>query len=92
MRWLLLPLVLAACTPPLLSPDQAAQVCERQARAAQGPTGNATIGVNSSGEVSTGIAIGVSSDFLTGRDPQQVYEDCVFARSGQAPIRPPDLR
>lgn len=83
---------IAACTPALLSPDEAARVCEREARAAQAPTGSVSIGANSGGEISTGIAIGVTSDFLAGRDPLQVYEDCVFRRSGEAPIRPPVLR
>jgi hypothetical protein len=92
MRPLLLVLALSACTPPLLSPEQAAEVCEDQARAAQGPTGNVTVGASTSDGPFTSVAIGVSSDFLTGRDPIEVYEQCVFARSGQMPIRAPDLR
>ncbi|SMY06064.1 hypothetical protein [Flavimaricola marinus] len=92
MRWTVLILGLAACTPVMLSPEQAAEVCEDQARAAQGPTGSVTIGANSGGSTFTDVAIGVSSDFLTGRDPMDVYEQCVYARSGQAPIRFPDLR
>lgn len=83
---------LAACAPTLLSPEQAARVCEDQARAAQGPTGSVTIGANSNDGPFVGASIGVTSDFLTGRDPLEVYEQCVFQRSGQPPIRPPDLR
>lgn len=92
MRWAALILGLAACTPVPLSPERAADLCEDQARAAQGPTGSASVGVNSNTGGFTSLSVGVSSDFLTGRDPIEVYEQCVFSRSGQAPIRPPDLR
>ena len=34
----------------------------------------------------------IEVDYLRGRDPYEVYEDCVVARSGQAPVRPPRLR
>ncbi len=85
-------LLLAACEPALMSGEQAADVCEQQARAAQGPTGSLTIGVNSQSGPSLGGQIGLSSDFLQQRDPMQVYESCVFQRTGQDPIRPPDLR
>lgn len=83
---------MAGCTVPLLSPERAADLCEDQARAALGPTGSATVGVNSNTGGFSSLSVGVSSDFLTGRDPIEVYEQCVFSRSGQAPIRPPDLR
>jgi hypothetical protein len=33
----------------------------------------------------------VSSDYLTGRDPLEVYESCVIERTGALPIRPPAL-
>lgn len=84
--------LLAACAPPYLSPERAADLCEERARAAQGPTGSVTLGVNSGSGGFAGAEIGVTSDFLAGRDPLAVYEECVFQRSGQAPIRPPRLR
>lgn len=90
--WVGLALGVAACTPPLLSPERAADICEDQARAAQGPTGNVTVGANTSDGPFSSVSIGLSSDFLTGRDPLEVYEQCVFQRSGQPPVRPPDLR
>lgn len=82
--------LLAACGP--VSPELAARQCEDRANAAAGPTGEVGIGINNRGKVSTGIEIGVTSDFIRGRDPQAVYEDCVIAKTGQPPIRPLVLR
>lgn len=94
---LLLPLaafaaLLAACEPVPMDPARAAALCDQQARAAQGPTGSVTVGANSDDGPFLGTEIGVSSDFLTGRDPVEVYEECVIARTGAPPIRPPRLR
>lgn len=88
---LILPmLVLSGCGP--MTPERAAAFCEERAQAAQGPTGRIAVGVNSrSGTYASG-EIGVSGDFLRGRDPLEVYESCVFQQTGQAPIRPPALR
>lgn len=84
--------VLAACDLPPPDPARVADQCEEQARAAQAPTGSVTLGVNNrSGGFARG-SVGVTSDFLTGRDPVQVYESCVFRRTGELPIRPPALR
>ena len=80
---------LAACGP--ISPDLAAKQCEEQARSAAGPTGQIGIGVNSDGRATNSIEIGISSDFLIGKDPQQVYESCVRRKAGEAPIRPLEL-
>ena len=91
-RALVLILLLSACEPTFMSGEQAADICEKQARAAQGPTGSVTIGMNSQSGPSLEGAIGVNSNFLQGRDPMQVYDSCVFQRTGQDPIRPPDLR
>lgn len=94
-RWLplaLLPLALAACETPPMDPERAAQLCEERARAAQGPTGSVTLGTSSrSGGFISG-EIGVTGDFLAGRDPYDIYEECVRARTGLDPIRPPRLR
>jgi hypothetical protein len=83
---------LAACAPPYLSPERAAQECEQRARAAQGPTGSITLGASSGSGPFASASIGVTGDFLAGRDPMAVYEECVLQRSGQPPIRPPVLR
>ena len=92
MRKILLLLVLAACTPVPDSPERVAEICEDKARAAQGPTGGVTVGTNSRTGGFAGVEIGVSSDFIRGRDPLEVYSQCVFDRTGAAPIRPPVLR
>lgn len=82
---------LAACTPQPVDPERAARQCEEKARAAQGPTGQVSFGVNSESGTSAGLQIGLSSDYLAGRDPVQVYNDCVFDLTGSTPIRPPVL-
>ena len=81
--------ILVACGP--FSPELAADQCEEEDRKAAGPTGEIGIGVNSDGRVSNSIEIGISSDFLFGKDPQRVYEDCVRRKTGQGPIRPLEL-
>ena len=83
---------LAGCetTPP--TPEEAALRCEERARAAQAPTGGVSVGVNSNSGVSTELNIGLSGDFLRGRDPQEVYQSCVIELTGELPIRPARLR
>jgi len=95
MRWLaLVPVCLAlgACATANISPERAAEICEERARAAQGPTGRVSVEANSRTGLGTGVEIGLSSDYLSGRDPVAVYEDCVRRYTGAAPIRPPVLR
>lgn len=86
----LLLVLVAACGP--ISPERAADLCEERARAAQGPTGGVTLGSNSRTGGFASVEIGLSSDFVTGQDPLDVYENCVFDRTGNAPFRPPVLR
>ncbi|NDU99964.1 hypothetical protein [Pseudoroseicyclus tamaricis] len=84
--------ILAACGPSLPpDPEEVAQYCEARARAATGPTGEARLGVNSNSGPSVGLSIGLSSDYIAGRDPLEVYNECVWQRTGAAPIRPPRL-
>lgn len=85
-RLSLILLALAACGP--VSPELAARQCEERARAALGPTGEIGVGITSDGDTRTSLEIGVTSDYLYGRDPYQVYEDCVRQKTGQGPIRP----
>ena len=77
---------LAACGP--VSPELAARECEEGARAATGPSAEIGLGVSSRGDTRASVEIGVTSDYLQGRDPYQVYEDCVRQKTGQGPIRP----
>jgi len=91
MRWVMIPLLgLVACAP--ISPELAAQRCEERARAAQAPTGEVTIGVNSNSGGFAEASVGISSDFIRGADPVAVYDRCVFELTGALPIRPPVLR
>jgi len=88
----LLSFVLAiVCAPVPVDPEEAARECEERARAAQGPTGTITTGINSRTGGFAGVEIGITSDFLLGADPFEVYSDCVWDLTGQAPIRPPEL-
>ncbi len=81
-------LLLAACGP--MSPERAADVCEDRARAATGPTGEIGIGLGSDGPGGY-VEVGVTSDYIRGRDPYIVYEECVRQKTGQGPIRPLEL-
>lgn len=89
-RALAICLALVACGP--VSPEAAADQCEERAQRAAGPTGEARIGVNSDKGVVGGVELTIGSDFIRGRDPQQVYETCVFNLTGQPPVRPLVLR
>lgn len=76
---------LTACGP--ISLERAERECLSRAQLAAGPRGEIGIGVGSEG-VSTLFEVELSSDFLQGRDPAQVYERCVLQRSGQMPSQP----
>lgn len=80
---------LAACGP--VSPERAADMCEDRARAATGPTGEVGVGINNKGRTSGSFEIGITSDYIQGRDPYEVYQSCVRQKSGQGPIRPLEL-
>ena len=82
---LVLAITLGACTANLVSVEEAMEDCMETARAATTPTGTAAIGVNSRGKVSTSFSIGISTDYIAGRDPDEVYERCVVRRSGSKP-------
>ena len=93
MRFLIVPLslmtLLAACGS--ISPERAADICEERARAATGPTGFVGVGISSDGDTRAKASIGISSDYIQGRDPYIVYDECVRQKTGQGPIRPLDL-
>lgn len=87
-------LALAACGPVPVA--QAERECFERARLAAAPRGEVGFGVGSDGSSAANLSLSVSSDFLTGRDPSQVYDSCVYQKSGQPPSRPlysrPDWR
>ncbi|WP_430464904.1 hypothetical protein [Tabrizicola sp.] len=76
---------LAACGP--IPVDQAERLCVERANQALRPRGEVALGVGSGGRAVGGLDVTISSDFLLGRDPAQVYDACVKARSGQFPTR-----
>ncbi len=86
MKRVALILLLAACGP--VSVQQAERECLPKARLAQQPRGEVAVGVGSNGRVGSRAEVTVSSDFLLGRDPNQVFETCVIQRSGELPSRP----
>ncbi len=82
-------LAVAGCgTEEPLSVEEAMAECAGKARQATRPTASVAVGVNSEGAVSSGFIIGVTDDFLAGRDPEVVYRECVVRRSGKEPTRP----
>lgn len=93
-RALILPIVaLAACSEP--TPEEAAlraaERCEERARDAQGPQVGLRIGANSETGPSFAGSIRITSDALRGREPLEVYEDCVLRLTGEPPVRPARL-
>ena len=78
--------VLAACGP--VPVEVAERNCLVQARGATGPHGKVGVGVRSDGKPALRGEINVSSDFLQGRDPAEVFNTCVYDKSGQFPTRP----
>jgi hypothetical protein len=75
----------AACGP--IDPGVAADQCEERARQADGPFGEVQLGTLR-GRAAGSIEVGITSDYLSGRDPYEVYDTCVRAKTGQGPVRP----
>lgn len=79
--------LMAACGPIPLA--DAERQCYSQARLADRPRGEVAIGMGSDGKVRGGLEMTVTSDYIMGRDPSQVYDRCVFNKTGgQMPSRP----
>jgi hypothetical protein len=81
----LLAALVAACGP--MPVDRAEDACLRDAQLASHPRGEIALGSTSEGPRSR-VKLEVSSDFIQGRDPSEVYNSCVYNRSGQLPTRP----
>lgn len=78
---------LAACAP--IPVQQAERACLSSVNNATGPRTEMGVGVGSGGFRGGYVQIGVSSsDNIMGRDPSQVYANCVQRRSGQPPTVP----
>jgi hypothetical protein len=78
--------LLSACGP--IPVEVAEQQCLESAELAQRPRGSVGIAADSNGNVGATFSIGISADYLAGKDPDQVYASCVYGRSGQNPTRP----
>lgn len=83
--------ILSACAPTPMRMDRAMEICSDRARDALGPRGFIAAGASSTGASYTSIGIGIHSDFLLGRDPEAIYQQCVLARTGELPPRPARL-
>ncbi|MGO4907539.1 hypothetical protein ACEN2J_04315 [Pseudorhodobacter sp. W20_MBD10_FR17] len=79
-------LTMAACGP--VSVAQAERECLARAYDASGPHGSVGVGVGSDGKGLAKVSLGISSDYIMGRDPSAVYDQCVFQKSGQPPSQP----
>ncbi len=80
---------LSACADPKpISVERAMAQCTERARAATKPQVTVGIGTGTGGHVSGGIGIELSADYLNGRDPNEIYETCVVAKSGEKPTEP----
>lgn len=80
---------LSACGP--IPVQQAERNCLDTARAATGPRGEIAMGIGSDGHSVRPmgrIELSVSSDYVMGRDPSDVFTRCVVRQSGQMPTRP----
>ena len=79
-------LSVAACGP--IPVDVAMRQCVEPARLAQHPRGSVGIVADNHGNIGTSVTIGISTDYLQGRDPNEVFASCVRGRSGQEPLYP----
>jgi hypothetical protein len=77
--------MVAACGP--IDPRIAADQCEERARQADGPFGEIQLGTVR-GRGAASVEVGITSDYLAGRDPFVVYDTCVREKTGQGPVRP----
>ncbi|MFD1797486.1 hypothetical protein FQV27_11990 [Paracoccus aurantiacus] len=80
------PVALAACGP--IPVEQAERICMDDAYHAVAPRGTVGVGVGSGGRAYGSVELSVTSDYVMGRDPAQVYAQCVQRRSGQPPSQP----
>jgi hypothetical protein len=78
-------LLLSACGP--VSLQQAERECFNRARLAQQPRGEVGVGIGSDGKVRSNIELNISSDYIQGRDPSAVFDQCVYQKSGMVPSR-----
>ena len=79
-------LCLSACGPVPLA--RAERECFERARLAAQPRGEVAVGATTNGGPYVGGELTITSDYLRGRDPSDLYNSCVMQMSGQMPSRP----
>ncbi|WP_134678969.1 hypothetical protein [Paracoccus ravus] len=79
---------LAACATAPVSVEEAEMICLRDARDAVRPRSEIGLGIGSDGYRGGYVGIELSSDYIMGRNPADVFEACVRRRSGLPPGRP----
>jgi hypothetical protein len=85
--FLVLPLTLTACDT-TVSAERAYEECSERARLAERPRGSVGLGVGSGGRAVSSFDVTVTGDFLAGRDPYVVYDQCFRRLTGAGPTRP----
>lgn len=78
-------LPLIACGPVPIA--QAERACAPRAHLAQKPQTSIGVQFNSDGTRQIGGSFGISTDYIQGRDPNDVFRACVQDRSGQVTTR-----
>ncbi|MDO5646732.1 hypothetical protein [Paracoccus sp. (in: a-proteobacteria)] len=84
-----LAVLVTACGP--IPVEQAERACLRNAELAVAPRSQVHMGISTGSggpRVAGGFKVEMSSDYIAGRDPAEVYDRCVMRRSGQMPNRP----
>ena len=76
---------LAACGQ--VSEENAFAQCTERARLAVQPRGEIGVGYGTGGAAARG-SVTITSDFIAGRDPQLVYDNCFRQLTGAGPTRP----
>ena len=82
---LLILLALFGCSP--VSQATAERQCLARAHSATGPHGSVAVGAGTGG-VRSRVEIDISTDYLLGRDPAAIYDQCVLEKTGQPPSQP----
>lgn len=82
---LFLALAVTACGP--IPVADAERQCLARAYDATGPHGEVLVGV-ADGKARSRVSLDISTDYLAGRDPSAVFDQCVLQKSGQMPRRP----
>ena len=91
MKAALPPLALLALVACAATPEQVADRCEREAASTSvGLAGEFALGYASGRGFVNDSSVALSAGVTLGspRDPRDIYEACVRARTGQGPVRP----